>query len=353
MTALLAPFLFLAAIVYMVAESIRRNLPPLKSDVKKDEVLLRTITNVHGQNQTWKYRLSLTNRRLIHQKMSWPLVGVKNRFLVLRDVESVDVTRRISLFGLALFTYIWLGFAPLGVLLLTVLILRPLCHLTLRFHRQGLGPLFATHRFFTGSTPEEYSETVLFARELQRQKDAINGEAGLTDIASPNVAGGQEDDIFKPTVLAVIGFLILGTMQRYFQDQISVESGIYLTAYCILPVYMGIHYGKKSGAIVGFMGAMMLFAVASPMESMALGNTPDSTRILLALLLMTTLGYEAGQRRQGSGQYLLPILVLLWIPIASITDAAVGVSALLITPVFFAAGVTGLVAKQQMTKNRA
>jgi hypothetical protein len=350
MTELLIPFLVLAGLMYMVAESTRKDLPPLKPDLKKDEVLLRTISNVSKERQSWKYRLSLTNRRVIHQKMSWPLVGARNRFLVLRDVESVDVTRRLSLLGLVLFTYIWMGFAPLGVILLTILILRPLCHLTLRFHRQGLGPIFASHRFYTGSTPGEYRESILFAREMQRQKDAIEGEAGNSDISTPELPDAVEDRIFKPTVIAVMVFMVLGGLQRMSQDQISVESGLYLAAYSSIPVYMGINYGKKVGAIVGFMGMMMLFAVAAPTPELALGNTPGSERALLALVLMTMLGYEAAQRRTGTGQFVLPVLVLLWIPISSMTSAAVGTSALLMAPVFFAAGITGWVAKEQLRR---
>jgi hypothetical protein len=350
MTSILIPFLCLAGLIYMITESTRKNLAPLKPDLKKGEVLLQNITNVSERPQSWKYRLALTNRRIIFQNMSWPLVGAKTRYLVLREIESVDVVRRISLLGLILFGWIWLGFAPLGVLLLTILILRPLCHLTVRFHRQGLGPIFARHRFFTGSSPSEYRETVLFAREMQRQKDAIEGEASVTEISSPDLPDGKEDAIFNPTVLAVFGFCILGFMQRYFQDQISVESSIYLAAYCLVPVYMGIHYGTKSGAIVGFMGMMMLFGVAGPNDAMALGNTPEMSRVFLALTLMTMLGYEAGKRRVGSGQYVLPVLVLLWLPIARATDAPIDGSALLFVPVLFAAGVTGLVARAQMSR---
>jgi hypothetical protein len=350
MTPLLVPFMVLAGLIYMITESTRNDLPPLKPDLKKDEVLLRTISNTSGEAQSWKYRLSLTNRRIIHQVSSWPLVGVRGRYLVLRDIESVSVTRRISLLGLVLFTYIWMGLAPLGVLLLTILILRPLSSLTLRFHRQGLGPLFATHRFYTGSTPSEYVETMFFAREMQRQKDAIEGEPGMSNITEPEPPDAVEDLIFKPIVFSVLGFMALGVTQRLFQDQISVESSLYLAFYSSIPVYMGAVYGKKAGAIVGFMGMMMLFAVASPTSGLALGNTPSAGRALLSLLLMTTLGYQAAHRRVGSGQYLVPILVLFWIPISVMTGAAVGTSTLLIAPVFFAAGVTGLVAKEKMKR---
>jgi hypothetical protein len=245
--------------------------------LKVDHLLTRTHT-------------VLTNRRVLHLRLSWFLSRRRQFAVSLRDLRSVIWQRRTNWY-LLLAAFLVLGtLNPLAFLLLLLAVEAKIY--SIRFVtpvNEMPWVLMGTRSYLR----EQLMEFTRFFRNAQATWAHVRSEKAVGEPTAQAVTTPEADTDFlwgRPVWVYVLFLLVLGIVQRYAEPHLSFDDYVFTPVYLGLPVAVA-QRSRRDGVWAAILGVVALITIKFPGAGFLISLTGDGGRPLKEqyLLVMVTL----------------------------------------------------------------